>query len=305
MKGIQKIYTKLLQYYKRIIYRIYYLVKDIVPGNKIVVNYWIPPKANPENYNIGDDLNRFLIELISGKKVIPYKYSLISRIHKQVNYLCIGSIISQLTNEKSVIWGSGVLSPDAPLFHKPLKVLAVRGPLTRQYLQAQGVPCPEVYGDPAMLLPQYYQPKFAGKKYTMGIIPHYKDKNHPILDLYRQCEDVCLLDVQNYGDYKLFVDTLCSCQFIISSSLHGLILSDAYGIPNIWVRFSTEVLGGDFKFMDYFLSIKRTLEGEPVEVNSFIPLRELQRLQQQWQPPQLKVDQLMECCPFRSINEMD
>ena len=51
----------------------------------------------------------------------------------------------------------------------PQKVLAVRGPLSRNYLLENGVDCPDVYGDPALLFPKYYKPHIY-KKYKLGII---------------------------------------------------------------------------------------------------------------------------------------
>src|SRR5690554_5121471 len=138
-KLIRRMTLKIHRFWKRSKYVLYYAVNDIILKNKIIVNYWIPPKTDPLLYNFGDDLNRVLVQLISGKKVIPYKYSIVSRLRKRVNYLCIGSIISQLSNEQSIIWGSGVLSPEFPLASKPFSVLAVRGPLSRDYLLKQGV----------------------------------------------------------------------------------------------------------------------------------------------------------------------
>ncbi len=290
--------NKINRFLKRKRYRIYYFFRDIIPRNKVIVNYWIPPKADPEFYNLGDDLNRILVELISGKKVVPYKYSFVSRFKKKVNYLCIGSIISQLTNKQSVIWGSGVLSPNLPLTCKPLQVLAVRGPLSRKYLLKYGVDCPEVYGDPALLLSRYYQPHPLRRKYKIGIIPHYIDKKNPLLDLYRQEDSTYVFDIQDYGNYKLFIDTICSCEFIISSSLHGLIISDSYGIPNLWVEFSSGIIGGRFKFEDYFLSVQRPLTNLPIEIKSFRPIDELLHYQQDYQGYQLDIEELIKCCPF-------
>ena len=48
-----------------------------------------------------------------------------------------------------------------------------------------------------------------------------------------------------------FVDELVSCEMIFSSSLHGLIIADAYNIPNRRVIFGNKLIGGDFKFNDY------------------------------------------------------
>lgn len=60
---------------------------------------------------------------------------------------------------------------------------------------------------------------------------------------YRQDENVLIIDVENVKPWHKFIDDIASCDFIISSSLHGIIISDAYKVPNIWVEFS----GGETK----------------------------------------------------------
>ena len=34
--------------------------------------------------------------------------------------------------------------------------------------------------------------------------------------------------------------------------MHGLILADSYGIPNQWVRFGDRIIGGEYKYKDYY-----------------------------------------------------
>ena len=64
-----------------------------------------------------------------------------------------------MTNKKTIIWGGGVIDNKSSLREKPLKVCAVRGPLTRQYLLEKGNKCPAIYGDPAMLIKYIYEPQ--------------------------------------------------------------------------------------------------------------------------------------------------
>lgn len=73
-------------------------------------------------------------------------------------YLCIGSTLGMFNLQNSVIFGGGGVNPNDVPVGMPSQIIAVRGPLTRKWLIDHGIPCPEVYGDTALLLPLYYQP---------------------------------------------------------------------------------------------------------------------------------------------------
>ena len=193
-------------------------------GGCVLVNAWVFPSiVGIEKHNLGDDINKPIIESITGKHV-----SFVNKVkvHEE-HLLAIGSVVDSLTTEQSVIWGSGYLTDKKPLLHKPKKVCAVRGPLTRKVLMSYGVECPEVYGDPALLLPLIYNPQKI-KCYKYGIIPHYCDFNLPYLMSFRKSNpDILFINMGHYSSWKDVIEQICSCERIISSSLHGLIISDA------------------------------------------------------------------------------
>jgi pyruvyltransferase len=198
------------------------------------------------NNNFGDILNPFIVGQFSTKKILNVRSRYVTSDH----LLAIGSIIDRATSH-SIIWGSGLQTDTSIFISRPKKVCAVRGPHTRDKLVKAGVACPEIYGDPALLLPRYYKPK-VNRRYALGVIPHYKDKDAPWLKSLP--EDVLLIDIQNPKPLEV-IDNLCSCDMVASTSLHGLIVTDAYGIPNLWISLSDRLTSANFKYQDYFASI--------------------------------------------------
>lgn len=224
-------------------------------SNEIVINgyFFYNDDGSLKNNNFGDDINFPLIRELTGKQVRQqWKVGL----KNLENILCIGSVID-CCNERSLIWGTGAISDNTVIRNRPKCIYAVRGPLTRNKMLSYGIECPEVYGDPALLLPLIYAPQIE-KKYEYGFIPHYIDYDLPHVVKFREEHpEILFIKFEGYNSWQNVIDQICSCEKIISSSLHGLIVSDAYGIPNVRIVLSDHIVGGDFKFKDYFGGVER------------------------------------------------
>lgn len=270
-------------------------IYNLLHYNSIAVNMF--SEANHKNW--GDDLNLHLLKLITKKHIYVANTSVIHRYLCLKNYSCIGSIIGFYENKKTEIWGSGVACKDVVLKNIPQKVHSVRGKYTREFLLSNGIECPESYGDPALLISKYYNAVPIGK-YRLGIIPHYNDLGNEIIKEFVSVNsDVLLIDLVHYDKWFDICDKIVSCDCIISSSLHGLIASDSYGIPNIWVKFSDRIYGGSFKYIDYFSSVDRN-EKEPVLISKLDDLYELgQKTVAHKSIVNINYDMILESCPFK------
>ncbi len=207
------------------------------------------------NGNWGDQLNKVLCSKISGKNINRINLTTTNNIFR---YYCVGSILQTPCSPNFEVWGSGFSSKErSKLKFKPNKIHAVRGPLTRELLLLQDIDCPEIYGDPALLYPFFYKPNVT-KKYKYGIIPHYVDADNIWVNKYKHNKNVKIINILNHNTDK-FVDDINECEILLSSSLHGIIAGDAYGIPSYWIELSDKVLGNGFKFRDYFSSVNRPL----------------------------------------------
>lgn len=252
--------------------------------------------------NFGDDLNVPLVEHLSGKKVRLFNTLLCKS--KKENLLAIGSIVENFCNEESVIWGSGAMYGDRPLQHKPRNVLAVRGKLTRDYLLSQGLECPEVYGDPALLFPTFYRPSVE-KKYKLGVIPHYQDFNLPHIKSFRDSHpDVLFIQLQGYTSWQDIINQICSCERIVSSSLHGMILSDAYGIPNVHMACSDSIEGGDFKYKDYISGVGREYR-QPINCKETVDIEEIENELALYKPINFNPQALLDAFPYKAYQICD
>lgn len=267
---------------------------------RILLNAWFFVGMNKiRRNNWGDDINYWFLKELADKKIFNYSNLIAWMIPKsENNILAIGSIIESHCKSNSIIWGSGAMNAQHILQCRPAKVLAVRGPLTRNLMLSKGIDCPMVYGDPALLLSLYYHPKVE-KKYKVGIIPHYMDLRNPLIEkILKSSDDIILINLKSYDDWHEIPDKINECEMILSSSLHGLIVSDTYNVPNVWVSFSNEVIGGgEFKFMDYFASVKRNTM-KPIKIESMADFSKSIHAKNEWKPIHFDFKQLIDNCPF-------
>jgi hypothetical protein len=208
--------------------------------------YW---GGNYKKGNFGDLLSWVIFEKLTGIKPVFYDCC---KQNNDIHYMSIGSIINY-SNDKSIIWGTGTITKKINKinFHK---VFCVRGPKTREALLKHYNDIPEKYGDPALLMPLLYKSKNI-KKYNIGIIPHTVDYNELKQKFNGTNIHVINLYINNDEDsIKKVIDDINKCKFIFSSSLHGIILSNAYDIPVIKFRHN-KLAGDDIKFIDYFESV--------------------------------------------------
>lgn len=208
---------------------------------EVIPTYW------HNSVNFGDAIAPYLVEKITGKKAV-----FVSNANQEIEHVAlIGSLLDNGPLNNTHVWGCGFAYADSPVY-EPKKIYAVRGRLSWiKYLEA-GIECPRVFGDPALLLPKFYSPNIK-KQYGLGIIPHVVDYLEVLKRYANRYENALIIDLSQ--SVETVIDQILSCQTTISSSLHGLIVSHAYGIPSQWVEFSDKVLGGGFKFRDYLTTV--------------------------------------------------
>lgn len=249
--------------------------------------------------NWGDELNYYLLRYLTGRGVFFYVSFWPARHLHLKNYLCIGTLLDAVnySTPQTIVWGGGAAGHGKIV--PPKKILSVRGPLTRRYLQQKGIDCPECYGDPALILPLFYQPENNGKKYKLGLIPHVVDQQHPLIqEVHKHHPEILVIDLGHYDCWTDVIDQICSCEVIASSSLHGLIVSDTYGVPNCWAEFTGNISGGYFKFHDYAASVGRDFD-KPLQLQTFADIDNIFSIAAQWRPIMIDRKAILNACPFK------
>lgn len=175
--------------------------------------------------NVGDTLTPYIIEFLTGKKAewVPSTY--------QGKFLVCGSIL-EFALPGDTIFGAGHYR-DEKIDLSEMRVLALRGK------NSGDAP---VYGDPAILLPLMYFPEIKKTK-EVGYIPHL------------WCQDSFPEFIDVNLPWKEFVDEILSCKKIVSSSLHGFIIAQAYGVKAEWIL-DERIPGAEIKYQDYLTGVK-------------------------------------------------
>lgn len=217
----------------------------------VPVVHWNPIRSGAPVANFGDVLGPAIVSRLVGssaRTVAPDGPALLS----------VGSIL-HLAPERSVVWGSGVNGkmlaatrdiPDGVAFR------AVRGPLTRRFLSGHGFDVPEVYGDPVLLLadvmPELLRVSRAPVRDVL-FVPNFNDKDD--VSAVAGEHELETLDSQDHVDSVLL--QIASSRFVISTSLHAVIVAEALGIPARFVRSAHE---HPFKYRDYLAGTGRAFE---------------------------------------------
>lgn len=231
-------------------------------------------EKNEQGYNLGDELSKTVTEFMLEKRNL----SLDAYVEGRKHLYAIGSILL-MGYQNAAVWGTGLpFEPSAlrSLLHrKPFRKLDVRltrGPLTRKVIMSKfggGADIPDIYADPAVLMPYIYTPKKAEEKKEYVIIPHFSQEK-----LLAESYPEDMIIGMATDDYASVIDGICSAKKVISSSLHGIILAEAYGVPAVFYRDRPERF--NFKYEDWYAStgrefVSRTLdealkcEAEPLD----------------------------------------
>jgi len=198
--------------------------------------------------NVGDLASPLVCQRLLGVPVRPADRS-------QPHLLGVGSILAS-ANQHSLVWGTGMMHPEFGAGGLVTSnVLALRGKLSASLVMRTIGPLGDIaLGDPALLLaspPMAESIKPA--QYALGLVPHYTDREHPLVHLAREDPDILVLDVGESPD--LFLESMATCRTVASTSLHGLVFACALGIPYVWIQLSNGVKGEGFKFHDFFSTI--------------------------------------------------
>jgi len=211
----------------------------------LTLYYWQEPA---DFVNFGDYLSLKIVErMVEG----PVKVFKKKPPRNEKKLLALGSLL-YFAYENDVLWGTGMNGKtpnksDYTFTH--LDVRAVRGPITRKFLiEKFNIECPEIYGDPALLMP-YLFPEFDKQEYPSNdyiVIPHFSEKK-----LFPRSEHI----VYPTDPWDQVVRKILDSKFVISSSLHGIIVAEAYGIPARMLR----VTENEFmtKYQDYYEGTNR------------------------------------------------
>jgi hypothetical protein len=245
-----------------------------IKKSKINLFWWRAFDDNKER-NFGDEISKDIIH-----KVFNLGCERVNEAEIVTSDLiATGSIIQLLLDNPQnatrqtpiYIWGSGMIMPKQhPLSEYNISNLffeAVRGKKTQEELALRK---DIALGDPGILASLAYKKskKVSGR---IGIIPHHAELSLSIVEKFKQ--DSRFFMISPIREAQEVISDITTCELILSSSLHGLIVADSFRIPNAHMQLSDILTGGDFKFEDYYSSIEKVhqkLDLDKIFDNSYL-----------------------------------
>lgn len=217
--------------------------------------------------NFGDDLNAWL-----WPKLLPGVFDGTCR-HGQEYYeendkeealfYGIGTILDARIPKSPIkfIAGSGVGYFSPPTIDEKYKIYFVRGPKTANKL---GIDRSLAITDPAILLREFLSPQKAS--YKASLIMHCDTAKGGYWKKIADSLGVHYIDPRS-SDPLSVIRQLIASEYVITESLHGAIIADAFGIP--WLPVNSMPHINQFKWHDWCESMG--LEYQPCPLVSIYP----------------------------------
>jgi pyruvyltransferase len=192
--------------------------------------------------NFGDAIAPHMVAHFAGVEAVwtPPRWS---------EAVVIGSVAGRVSHGyRGVVVGVGKIDESMTLDLSRARVLGLRGELT---WRGSGVSGDIALGDSGLLAAELVGGR-PPTQYALGVVPHYHDR-----ELAGRYPDAEIIDV---GKHPVeVIRKIAACERIVSSSLHGLITADSFGIARRWEP-SERLIGGRFKFADYASALGIKLE---------------------------------------------
>lgn len=266
----------------------------LMAGKNALIMHWAQQGIIKHNW--GDKLNEWMGRRISGLEVV-HRANIYPVLNQPIHYWIGSHLATACRDPRAVVWGAGCISETVPLIGRPAAIHAVRGWLSNERLKKAGLPAPDVVGDVALLLPRFYKPKRNLERLPLGVIPHCFEWNEAFFRKTREWEGVRVINI--CGGIEEVIEQIVACDRIASSSLHGIICADAYGVPSIWLHASEKPAGDGFKFRDYFSSVGRP-DVNPIFVHEATERKELEDKFFDYRIS-IDLDALWAACPVNSV----
>jgi hypothetical protein len=207
---------------------------------------WAAPTRTHPYPNLGDALSAVMVGTIAGLPVIRRDFD-----DPRQRLVAVGTIGHGQKNGQVHFWGTGL---DGTHFQgvppgTEFLVHAMRGPQSAGLLRASGVAVPEIYGDPVWFLPKILPRRRQPAKFELGVIVHISELEEQTVDA-RVKEGFRRYQIPEAlaGSIRIIntfaprtiegllrkVDEFLDCKRIASTSFHGLLIGDTYGIPSVW-----------------------------------------------------------------------
>ena len=213
-------------------------------------------------------MGAWLIELLTGRPA----YNTMGRADAKYAIMTVGSIVTGMYRPGMSIWGSGLIAPlqgstvERLRKCQPKAIHALRGELTQTSISRElNWDVPTTLGDPALVLPLLFKPTEVPKEHAeTSVIPHYIHRD--IIANNPRIRDSNIIDVRKPPE--IVVSQIAQSKAVISTSLHGLIVAQAYGVPWVWLNITDkQLVGNEYKFEDFFTTIERD-EVQQVDIQS-------------------------------------